>query len=208
MEIQSITAPAFARYGQVVTGYDFPELLDALRMHTPRPADRTVYVPEEPELQELPIQVELSERLYGGMPIQLGYCNGHNRILNCLEYHRGSELNVAADDVVLLLAPMQEIVDGKIDTAKVEAFLLPAGQAALLYETTLHYAPCTAEGGDGFRVAIVLPQGTNTAKPEMKPGNGEDTLLWAANKWLLAHPDAPEAAQGAHVGLTGRNITL
>lgn len=208
MQIQSIASPAFARYGKVVAGYNFPELIGALCAHTPRPADGVVYVPEAPALQELPIQIELSERLYGGMPIQLGYCNGHNRALGCLEYHRGSELNVAADDVVLLVAPLQEIADNRIDTSKVEAFLLPAGQAVLLYETTLHYAPCTADGGDGFRVVVVLPQGTNTDKPQIKAQNAEDQLLWAANKWLLAHADAPEAAQGAFVGVTGANIVL
>ena len=33
-------------------------------------------------------------------------------------------------------------------------------------------------------------------------------MLFAANKWLLAHPDAPEAKNGAYVGLTGENIDI
>ena len=36
----------------------------------------------------------------------------------------------------------------------------------------------------------------------------EDKLLWARNKWLLAHPEADEAAQGAYVGLKGENIDI
>ena len=36
----------------------------------------------------------------------------------------------------------------------------------------------------------------------------EDKLLWARNKWLIAHPDASEAKQGAYVGLVGENITI
>jgi len=44
--------------------------------------------------------------------------------------------------------------------------------------------------------------------PIPAPKCQEDKLLWARNKWLMAHPDAPEAAQGAYVGLTGKNITI
>ena len=40
------------------------------------------------------------------------------------------------------------------------------------------------------------------------PAGEEDRRLWARNKWLLAHPESSEAAQGAWVGLTGRNIDL
>ncbi len=45
--------------------------------------------------------------------------------------------------------------------------------------------------------------------PIRKIGVGaEGALLWARNKWLLAHPDFPEAAAGAFVGLTGENLRL
>lgn len=55
----------------------------------------------------------------------------------------------------------QDIEDGDIyDTAKVEAFFVPAGTGVELYATTLHYAPCTAQEG-GFRCVVVLPKGTN-----------------------------------------------
>jgi hypothetical protein len=33
-------------------------------------------------------------------------------------------------------------------------------------------------------------------------------MLWARNKWLIAHPDASEASQGAYVGLEGENISI
>ena len=32
------------------------------------------------------------------MPVQLGWCNGHNTKLNCLEYHRDSYYNKEAED--------------------------------------------------------------------------------------------------------------
>ena len=55
---------------------------------------------------------------------------------------------------------------------------------------------------------MVLPRGTNTEKPAFAPADPEDRLLRARNKWLLAHPDAPEAADGAWIGITGENIDL
>ena len=99
-------------------------------------------------------------------------------------------------------------MDGVLDTAKVKAFRVPAGVAVEVYATTLHYAPCHISKEEGFRVAVVLPRGTNTAAPGAKPMNEEDTWLTARNKWLLAHPDSAEASQGAHIGLRGENIDI
>ena len=142
------------------------------------------------------------------MPIQLGWCNGHNTRLNCLEYHRDSELNIGAQDFILLVAKEDDIVDGRLDTAKVKAFRAPAGAVVEVYATTLHYAPCSAAPGAGFQVVIVLPLGTNGPKPAITPLNGEDETLWACNKWLLAHADSSEAAQGAPVRLDGINVDI
>ena len=108
---------------------------------------------------------------------------------------------------MLLLAKEDEIEDGRLDTAKVKAFRVPAGAAVEVYGTTLHYAPCQTEK-TGFRVAVVLPKGTNTEKPVFEPQSEEDTWMTARNKWLLAHPDSSEAKSGAHIGLTGKNIDI
>jgi hypothetical protein len=70
----------------------------------------------------------------------------------------------------------------------------------------MHYAP--AKPGTPFRSIIVLPKETNTDLPAIKPGNAEDKLLRARNKWLFAHADAPEAKQGATIGVTGKNINV
>lgn len=109
MKIFSVTDPEFKPYGRVVTGLDTAkaEILAALA-NTPLPA-ATDYVAEDAALQELPAAVEVSEHLFGGMPCQLGWCNGHNTYLNCLEYHRDSEFNLGTEDFVLLLARQEEI---------------------------------------------------------------------------------------------------
>lgn len=208
MKIHSVFDPAFKRYGQVVEGLHdtVSELLEALQK-TPLP-EGTGYVPEEPLLQELPAAVEISEHCYGGMPVQLGWCNGHNTRLNCLEYHRDSEFNLGTEDFILLLAKQEEISEGTLDTSLVRAFRVPAGTLVEVYATTLHYAPCHVDADKGFRVLVALPKGTNTEKPDITPLTAEDKMLWACNKWLLAHPDSNEAKAGAYVGLSGENIRI
>ncbi len=208
MKIQKVTDPSFATYGKVVDGYDYKELLDVLVKTTDAPKDAVIYVPGDAALEATSAMKDLQDNCYGGMPIQIGYCNGTNSKLNCLEYHRDSEINVAADDVILLVATMTDIVDGKIDSDKVQAFYLEKGTAVEVYATTLHYAPCGAKPGDPFRVVIVLPKGTNYDKPVITVKNEEDKLLFASNKWLIAHPDTNEAKNGAYVGITGKNIDL
>ncbi len=207
MKIYSVHDKEFTPYGHVVTGLDTAELLDALA-RTPLPETGTGYCPEEEELQELPVTVQVSEHLYGGMPVQIGWCNGRNTKLNCLEYHRDSEFNLGTEDFILLLARQEEIENGMLDTGKVKAFRVPAGVLVEVYATTLHYAPCHTDPAKGFRVLVALPAGTNTEKPDIRPLTEEDKLLRACNKWLLAHPDSAEAADGAYVGLTGENIDI
>lgn len=207
MKIEAVTSPAFAAYGKVLEGYDTRELLETLAKATPLP-EGVAYVPSQPELEALPIAGQLASNAYGGMPIQLGWCNGHNTRLNCLEYHRDSEVNIGSSDFILLLAKQEEMVDGRLDTACVRAFRVPAGAVVEVYATTLHYAPCHVDGAKGFRVAVALPRGTNEARPVLTPLNAEDDRLWAKNKWLLAHPDSGEAGQGAWVGLIGENIDI
>ena len=213
MKIKSVFSHDFEKYGKILTGYDVTDLLKKLDDTTKKPEDAVIYEPGDAGLESLPIAKELSDKAYGGMPIQIGYCNGNNTKLNCLEYHRGSELNIPSTDIVLLLAPLQRVKKGKIHTDSVEAFYVPAGTIVQVYETTLHYAPCNAvKNGDvdknGFRVIIVLPKDTNTEKPAIEPKNIEDQMLWARNKWLIAHPDSSEAKAGAFVGINGVNIDL
>ena len=205
LNILPVSDPSFRNYGQVLTGYDVKELLETLDRVTPCP-DGVEYVPEQPELQALAIEKDFRLNAYGGMPVQVGWCNGHNTKMNCLEYHRDSELNVGTEDFILLLAKREDLDEnGVLDAAKVVAYSVPAGVLVEVYATTLHYAPCSAKKGQGFKVIVVLPKGTNLAKPAITVKNAEDGILWAANKWLLAHADSAEAAQGAKVLIRGEN---
>ncbi len=206
MKTYSVYDEEFRPYGQVMEGYDFTELLDVLKKQ-PAPADSVVYVPGLKELEDCAVYEEMEQRGFGGIPIQIGYCNGTNNKLNCLEYHRNSELNVAANDAVLLLGLQSDIVDGKLDTSTIKAFLVPAGTGVEVYGTALHYAPCSYEKGEPFRMIVCLPKGTNVGKAkDFGKDSLEDKMLFATNKWLLAHPEAPEVKDGAYVGLTGENL--
>lgn len=211
MKILNVTAPAFAKYGRVVENVDFSALIQKLKQ-TPVP-EGVAYEPSVPLLEDAEIMELISDVVYGEMPVQIGYCNGHNRMLNALEYHRDSEINIAASDAVLMLGSLTDVEkDFTYDTSKAEAFLVPAGTAVEVYGTTLHYAPCHVEES-GFQVAIVLPRGTNypLKKQHIKVTEGkapsEDALITAVNKWLIGHEEGG-LEEGTFLGLKGKNLCL
>ena len=108
----------------------------------------------------------------------------------------------------------QDIEDGDIyDTAKVEAVLVPAGNRC---RTVCNNTPLctigTKENDYAFKMGVVLPFGTNfplgvtlgaEAEKEKLP---EEKLLFAKNKWLIAHEESGK--EGAFIGLTGKNISV
>lgn len=209
MKIYEVTDALFKKYGKVVEDIDFSGLTEALAK-TPIP-NGVVYEPSVEALEAEPVMEELSRVFYGEMPIQIGYCNGHNTLLNALEYHRDSEINIAATDAVLMLGLMEELGEAyTYDTAKVAAFRVPKGTAVELYATTLHYAPCHVQES-GFQVAVVLPKGTNyplKGKHVRVSDAGkitEDKLLAATNKWLIGHAEGGLDAE-AYIGLVGENL--
>lgn len=206
MTILEVTDSEFITYGRVMEGYDISSVLEEMKK-TPVPAD-VIYEASVAELEALPVFRELSDGIYGQMPIQMGYCNGHNRKLNALEYHRDSEINIAATDMILLLGRQQQITkDFTLDTDTVKAFRVPAGTMVEIYATTLHYAPCQTDE-DGFRCVVVLPKGTN-GYLEHAPAVrwGEEKLLAAVNKWLIGHAEGG-LPEGSWIGLCGENITI
>lgn len=205
MEIQNVNDESFKAYGRVMKEYDVCRLRKEME-HTPLPADGVIYVPSVEELEALPAAECFRDMAYGGLPIQVGYCNGSNHALNALEYHRSSEINIAVTDLILLLGRQQDLeVDYTYDTSKAEAFFVPAGTVIEVYATSLHYAPCTATGS-GFRCVVILPKGTNTELDFFVSKEGEGKLLAARNKWLIAHREAE--IEGAFCGLKGTNITV
>ena len=204
MIIHEITEECFKKYGKVIDSIDLTELVSTMQT-VEIPAD-VVYEPSISALEKLKCATELQQKTYGELPIQIGWCIGNNHKLNAVEYHRCSEVNIAATDAILILGRQQDIsVENTYDTSLMEAFRIPSGTAVELYATTLHYAPCNASD-DGFLVAVVLPKGTNEALEHPHVG-GEDALLAAKNKWLIGHPEGG-LPEGSYIGLTGENLEI
>ncbi|HEX9027269.1 MAG TPA: DUF4867 family protein [Clostridium sp.] len=207
MIIKKVTDIDFKKYGQVLKNYDCSEIIEKMESSTPLPSD-VIYEPSIKELEDLKIAEDLRIREFGELPIQIGYCNGNNYMLNAVEYHRSSEINIAVTDLILLIGSQQDIEDDySYDTANIEAFMVPAGTIIEVYATTLHYAPCNAQKG-GFKCVVVLPRDTNLPLEKTIEKVGEDALLFARNKWLIGHKDTDLGEQGAFIGLVGENIHL
>ena len=207
LNIKEVNEQSFREYGKVVSGYDFSELVDYMEHETSVPEEGNIYRASVPELESFAVCERLSKGFYGEMPIQIGYCNGRNSTLNGLEYHIGSEIDIAVTDLVLLVGRLHDVADGQYKSEDVEAFFVPKGMALQLYETTLHFAPCKTEA-EGFRCIVILPRGTNEPLENDKDRYG-DKLLFARNKWLLAHPERkPLMEKGAWPGIVGENIEV
>ena len=205
MKIYSVYDPEFRAYGRVVDGFDTEPLLEVLsRRECP---EGVVYNPSDAELEALPVGQQIQQILYGTLPIQIGYTNGHNKKLNALEYHRDSEFNVADVDIILMLAGRWDLDENFcMDTEKVKCFRIPRGVLVEVYATTLHYAPCQATE-EGYRCIVVLPRGTNHPLKRDSFVGSEDRLMTDTNKWLIGHPEGG-CAEGTFLGLSGENLEV
>lgn len=206
IEIKKVTEESYKQYGRVLTeDYDVKDLIAALKK-TEAPGDSVVYVPSVEEFEALPVAKVIQDKFFGEIPVEIGYCNGTNHKLNAVEYHRNSELGVAATDLILLVGKQQDLSeDYTYDSSKMDAFFVPEGTVYEMYATTLHFAPCSVDGKP-FRNIVALPKGTNTDIVDKAVVTKEDKLMAAKNKWLIAHKEA--GIDGAFVGIIGDNITL
>lgn len=204
----SVKDSQFRPYGRVLKldAKEFQKAIEAIKL----PEEGTMYEPSTPAFEALPLFAELRDKVFGELPIEFGHCSGRNRKLNAVEYHRSSEIDIAATDLYLMLGRQQDIDSETLryETKRIETFFVPAGTAVELYATTLHFAPVSAKPGQEFRCGVVLPKGTNEALVQKGRGAGEDRLLFANNKWLIAHPESGLDKDGAFIGLVGENLML
>lgn len=206
VKIYSVFDEEFKPYGRIVEGYDFSELCAYMKESTEIPENGNVYYPSIAKMEDTPVFDEVQSTLYGGMPVQIGYCNGRNTTYNGFEYHKGSEINVAVTDFVLVLGHTYQLRDNKFYIGDERVFYVPEGTALEMYQTTLHLSPCRVRD-EGFMDIVILPRGTNTPLDKKeKNGDAESTLLLQKNKWVIAHKDRePLVKQGAFIGVVGEN---
>lgn len=205
IDILSVFSNAFESFGRVIDNMEETELNDIIKTAEKLPMpDGVTYHPSVDDLESCAAAEYLTNALFGTLPTQVGYCWGHNSLLNATEWHTSSEVNIAVTPIVLLLGDRRDIQDGMIDSSKFKAFYLPKGTAVEIYATTLHYTPCQASS-DGFGCIVALPKGTNTALEAAV----NDRFMTAKNKWLIAHIDnTVKIKQGAFPGITGKNFEI
>lgn len=209
VQVRSVRDPEFSSYGHVVTGYDFSDLMVWMEKHTQIPENGNIYLASVPELERYEVTEAVKNGIYGEMEIQVGYCNGRNTTYNGFEYHKGSEINVAVTDFMLVLGHSWDIKENTYRVEDAEVFFVEKGMAIEMYQTTLHLSPCRI-CSEGFKDIVILPRGTNTPlKSRREAKEQEERLLLQKNKWVIAHPDRePLIKQGAWAGLLGENREL
>jgi len=203
--VHGIEENLFRRFGRIIN-YDASALISAAEQ-IEMPKEGCRYLPDMPELETSEIFPSVQNELRGQGSCQIGMCWGSNSRLNCLEYHRASEHNIAVTEFVLMLAAQQDMEGFDLPENALTAFLVPKGSVIELYATTLHFCPCQVHD-NGFKCIVVLPRGTNQPLTGPKPVSGDGRLLWAKDKWLIAHPDAPHVGRGAYPGLHCENFTI
>ena len=202
IQIHSVHEAVFASYGRFIEE-DTTEIC-ATAEKLPFPEEGSRYMAAEASLEATEFAKRLREEYCGQLDEQVGICYGHSNRLNALEWHTCNEFNVAVRPLVLLLAKRGDMDEkGRLDAAKVKAFYLAQGEMIEVYSDTLHFCPCEVTT-DGFSSIVGLQRDTNLPLQDRK-----QELLWARNKWLIAHEDnAPLVARGAVPGIYGENWTI
>ena len=202
LKIYTIHDSEFIPYGYPITDVDTSEIVAAGEKLLALGGGG--YKASVEEFETLDIHRAITDRFFGQMEAQSGFVWGCNSRMNALEWHKCSEINVAVDDIVLLLGQLDELEDGRYHSDKVKAFYLKKGEMAEVYATSLHFTPCAVKKS-GMGAVVGLLKGTNT--PLDTPA--ADRFLWAKNKWLIAHCENEAMIQKGIEGLIeGDNIEL
>jgi hypothetical protein len=192
----------FLKYGRVldfkVQGY-----LIYAKSHIKVPKNGVDYSEKDDCLMRLSKEKEwMEDYVYGQMPVEVGYCCGHNKVMNGMEWHCGCEVNIAITDFVLFLASFSslELNSGqvKLNTADVQAVYVPKGYTIALNPLVLHFTPIEVEQ-TGFSTIVILPNNTNETLLQVS----KVPYLKAKNSWIIYHKDT-----GKGNDFEGKNLKL
>ena len=202
-KIYSVKDAEFKSFGRVINDIDATEIIEVAKK-IELPKEGSVYVASESKFEVLDVKQEIEDKLFGTLPMQMGYCYGHSNFLNAAEWHTSSEVNIAITDVVLFLGHTYEMEDEKIDSSLFKAFYVPAGTVIEVYATSLHFCPCEVSK-EGFGCVVALPVGTNTNLEKDVDGG----ILFRKNKWIVCHNNNDALiARGVKKGISGVNFEL
>lgn len=198
-----VNDPEFKAFGTVLKN-DLSAYLEYMEKNMPIPEQRVDYTAKDAGLMTLEKELHyLETEVYGQMPVEVGFCTGHNQIMDGMEWHYGCEVNVAVTDMVLFLAEyssLERLEDGKVhlDSKLVKAVYVPKGYAIALNPLVLHFTPIQVQE-EGFSTVVALPAHTNEALLEKTT----DLYLKARNSWIIYHK---ETGRGSEID--GINLKL
>lgn len=203
MKIYEVSDKEFEKFGKLIN-LDTDEIIAEAEKFQ-MPSEGSIYKASCEEFEKLDIMKTVQNEYFGELPTQLGYCYGHSNMLNALEWHKCSEINIAVTDLILLLGDIRDIEENnKYNSSNVKAFKVKRGQAIEVYATTLHFCPIETQES-GFGCVVGLLKGTNTDL-DYTP---DDKLLFRKNKWIMAHNDNQTLIdRGVAAGIYGENYKL
>lgn len=209
VRVYSVFDEIFRPFGRVIEDFDFSSLIKIAEEKNDIPESGNFYTPSFDLFENESCFIKIQNRFYGEMPIQIGYCNGKNSTYNGFEYHKGSEINIAVTDFMLVLGHVWQIENNCFAVGNEKVFFVPKNTTIEMYQTTLHLSPCKTSD-NGYKDIVILPKGTNTPLQSKEENQqGENRLLLMKNKWILCHPERePLMKQGAYPGLIGENKEL
>ena len=203
IKIYSVHDEAFKAYGRVIAE-NTDAFCAAAEAAVDFPEEGSRYQASIEQLENLPETAAFRQEYCGQLDEQMGLCWGHSNQLNALEWHTCNEFNIAVRELVLLLAKRSDMDENnRLDANDIKAFYLAQGEMVEVYSDTLHFCPCEVTK-NGFSCIVGLQRGTNAPLVDRKQG-----ILWAQNKWLLAHEDNTSlVARGGYPGIFGANWVI
>lgn len=196
LSILDIKGDEFKSYGRVIDWVDLSEVMQYCAK-AEIPKDGNQYEASIQDLEDITAIQDLSQTVYGGLDVQAGTCIGHNKELNGVEYHQGSETIIAIKDCILILGKRQDMVGDTYDGSLTECFYMKKGEVVEIYDTSLHYTPCKTE--DYFFTIVLLLKGTNG------PIEKQQGILMKKNKWFITHSSMKtKVDEGNYPGLSGK----
>lgn len=197
--------PKFEAYGAAYWELDPTEFVAAMRgAFTGEMGAEPVYEPQVPALQDQPLVAQISETIYGGEPVQVGWIYGNNDAFSYLEFNGVTVTLVTAENAVLFVGERASLDESTwtFDSKSARGFYVPANTVLALKPETLRSAPIRVANATGQLTAVIVPEGV--ALEAASPGDGIDQALVANDRWVFAF----EGVEGFYAGLTGSPTTI
>ncbi|MDO4466246.1 MAG: DUF4867 family protein [Bacillota bacterium] len=201
-KIYSSAALETEGFGRVLP-YDATDIVEYVNKNIPFKQEKASYKLDYAELHDFDVFKKVKHDIYGELNIQCGIVSGLNEYLTGIEFHQGSEVNIAFTDCLLLLGKTSQLKGTTFDTTKAKVVYLKKGEVVEIYGSTLHYTPIQVDP-EGFSLGVILLEGTNS---DIEYTRGE--FLTKKNKWYICHQSQTAKIEAGNIpGLLGEMIHI